>query len=93
MDCHKRNCRNLGKCHKNCSEKRNINGIPIVPGEVGTGPFGLCNTVPPALKINDGVIVYGHGVFTTGTDDFNSPFAKILEIERMCKKEYMRLTL
>lgn len=93
MDCEKKDCKNMGHCYKSCKTKREIEGVPIVPGEVGTGPFGLCNTVPPALKKNDGVIVYGHGVFTKGERDFNAPFRRILEIENMCREKYLNLAL
>ena len=93
MDCDKKNCENIGQCFKVCHEKREIKGVPIVPGEVGAGPFGLCNTIPPVLKEKDGVIVYGHGVFTKGEKDFNKPFKILLAIERMCMEEYFKLTL
>jgi hypothetical protein len=62
--------------------------FPIVTGEVGTGPHGLCHTVPPALTKFRGAIVYGHGVFTVGTIDFNDAFRALLEIENACWKEY-----
>ncbi|MCP3924391.1 MAG: rRNA adenine dimethylase [Desulfobacterales bacterium] len=93
MNCDKNDCENEGSCFKICPEKREISGIPIVPGEVGTGSFGLCNTVPPELKNNNGVIVYGHGVFATGEKDFNEPFKRLLEIENRCMEEYFKLVL
>ena len=64
--------------------------MPIVPGEVGTGRFGLCNTVPDAMRDSDAVIVYGHGVFTIGKGDFNAPLARLIEIENACRAEYFR---
>lgn len=67
--------------------------IPIVPGEVGTGPYGLCNTLPQALNAEGGrrgAIVYGHGLFATGREDFRQAFATLLEVERFCREEYFR---
>jgi len=54
-----------------------------VGGEVGIGPHGLCNTLPPAMEGRRGVIVYGHGLFTVGRDDFNEAFTNLLAVERM----------
>ena len=88
MDCNLNDCPQRDQCHIKCSHERFINDIPIVPGEVGTGPTGLCNTLPPAIKECRGTIVWGHGLFTTGTNDFNEAFKHLLEIEDMCKKEY-----
>ncbi len=90
MDCDVADCGGGDQCYLSCPHKRDINGIPIVPGEVGTGPFGLCNTVPPALIGNPGVIVYGHGLFTTAPTDFNLAFDRLLTIENQCRKEYFR---
>ncbi len=73
MDCdpiEKAACRFSDQCHIKCPKKRYVYGIPIVPGEVGTGPFGLCNTLPQALENNSSAIVYGHGLFTIGKNDF-----------------------
>ncbi len=90
MDCLEKECGNREECHLSCSCKREVCDIPIVPGEVGTGTYGLCNTVPNAIKDKPGVIVYGHGLFTTAADDFNIAFKNLLEIENDCKKEYFR---
>jgi len=91
MYCEKEDCEFRGSCHIRCPEKRFIGDIPIVPGEVGTGPHGLCNTLPPAMRNNRGVIVWGHGLFTVSEDDFNGAFRNLLSIERMCREEYFRL--
>ena len=77
-------------CHEDCKQKRYISGIPIVSGEVGTGRTGIVNTVPLAIKEAGGVIIYGHGVFTSGTDDFSIPLSLLLDIERMCQDEYFK---
>lgn len=89
MHCSKEGC-DRSLCHKRCSEKRYISGVPIVSGEIGTGPTGLMNTVPEAIKEGNGVIVYGHGVFTSSRNDFNEAFNLLSRIEAMCRKEYFK---
>jgi ribulose-5-phosphate 4-epimerase/fuculose-1-phosphate aldolase len=84
MDCAKPDCPSRGRCHLECREERLVRGVPVVPGEVGTGPFGLCNTLPPALERYDRAMVHGHGVFCLGREDFNQAFAALLEVERSC---------
>jgi ribulose-5-phosphate 4-epimerase/fuculose-1-phosphate aldolase len=88
MMCEKTDCNNKGKCHIKCKEKRSIGGIPIVPGEVGTGPTGISSTLPPAMKDHKGVAVYGHGLFTTGEHDFTDAFNTLVETEKMCLTDY-----
>jgi len=88
LACEEKNCELRGKCHLRCPRPRQAGGVPIVPGEVGTGPHGLCHTVPPALDGQRGVIVYGHGVFTVGKTDFNDAFSALLEIENACREQY-----
>ncbi|WP_316899449.1 class II aldolase/adducin family protein [Pseudodesulfovibrio indicus] len=88
MDCAKADCPNRGECHIRCTECRTVDGVPIVPGEVGTGPTGLCNTLPPAMASEGAAIVHGHGLFTAGTVDFNAPFARLLDIENRCRELY-----
>ena len=90
IDCERADCPASDACHIRCPDERFAGDIPIVPGEVGTGPTGLCNTLPPAIKGRRGVIVYGHGLFTIGQDDFNDAFASLLDVERSCKEEYLR---
>jgi ribulose-5-phosphate 4-epimerase/fuculose-1-phosphate aldolase len=98
MDCERLDCPGLGECHRVCATPRGfITGtglaIPIVPGEVGTGPYGLCNTLPPALNQGQGkpgAMVYGHGLFATGALDFQDAFATLLDVERFCFEEYFR---
>jgi ribulose-5-phosphate 4-epimerase/fuculose-1-phosphate aldolase len=94
MDCMERkSCPNSNSCHINCTKNRTVVNTPIITGEVGTGPRGLWKTLPNALcKENiKGAIVYGHGVFTSGTKDFNTPFKTLLETEINCKKTYFNL--
>ncbi len=91
MDCDMRQeCDHFGECHIRCPEERFVEDVPIVPGEVGAGPHGLCNTMPPAIENRRGVIVYGHGLFTVARTDFNDAFAELLDIERMCREIYFR---
>ena len=88
MDCDKPDCPNRGACHVKCTECRTVEGVPIVPGEVGTGPTGLCNTLPPAVATTGAAIVHGHGLFTSGRDDFNQAFKRLLETENRCREIY-----
>ena len=90
MHCLKEGCdRNV--CYKHCKERRSVAGIPIVSGEVGTGPTGLLHTVPKTMREGKGAIVYGHGVFTSGKGDFRGPFRMLRQIEDRCRKEYFSL--
>ncbi|MBU1229244.1 MAG: class II aldolase/adducin family protein [Proteobacteria bacterium] len=100
LDCPRLDCPNLGECHRACDTPRCFTdaasglSVPIVPGEVGTGPFGLCNTLPQALTATSGekrgAIVYGHGLFTLGEADFRDAFATLMDVERFCREEYFR---
>jgi ribulose-5-phosphate 4-epimerase/fuculose-1-phosphate aldolase len=92
MDCdpdRKAACEFNTRCHTHCPVSRRIGNIPIVPGEVGTGPFGLCHTLPSACETSDTVIVYGHGVFTTGDTDFVQAFSHMTAVENLCKRHYL----
>lgn len=89
MLCEKEACEGRGTCHLKCSEARFAGDIPIVPGEVGTGPYGLCHTLPPAMLGRAGALVYGHGLFTVGKVDFSDAFTTMVATERMCLAEYL----
>jgi ribulose-5-phosphate 4-epimerase/fuculose-1-phosphate aldolase len=78
-------------CYRKCREKRYVAGVPVVSGEIGTGPTGLLNTVPEAMKEGKGAIVFGHGVFTSGRDNFQRPFEMLMDIENRCREEYLKL--
>ena len=100
MDCdpeQKAACAFNTRCHTHCPAPRHIGDIPVIPGEVGTGPFGLCHTLPAACDTSDTVIVHGHGVFATGDTDFIQAFSQITEVENFCKHHYLdeikRLTI
>ncbi len=91
MDCtpeEKAACEFVDQCHIQCPRPRFIEDVPIVPGEVGTGPTGLCRTLPPALENRRGAIVYGHGVFTVGRQDFNEALSGMSAVEYMCQEKY-----
>ncbi|MBU1040476.1 MAG: class II aldolase/adducin family protein [Proteobacteria bacterium] len=100
LDCPRLDCPKLGECHRACDTARAVvdatcgMAVPIVPGEVGTGPFGLCNTLPQALTGTSGekrgAIVYGHGLFTLGAVDFRDAFASLMDVEHFCRAEYFR---
>lgn len=90
LDCDRRDCPERGFCHLRCPGERSAGGVPIVPGESGTGRYGLCRTVPPALQDHPGVIVHGHGVFTAGGEDFNEACSALLSIENASRKEYFK---
>ncbi|UCG78205.1 MAG: class II aldolase/adducin family protein [Nitrospirota bacterium] len=84
-------CDHRGECYKDCPEERYMSGVPIVPGEVGTGPTGIESTVPDAFKKSDAVVVYGHGVFCAGSSDFNGTMRRMTDIEEQSRTEYDRV--
>ena len=91
MDCdpaEKAACDFKEHCHIKCPKKRFVGCTPIVPGEVGTGPFGLCNTLPFALEQTNSAIVYGHGLFTIGKNNFSEAFATMMAVEDLCRNTY-----
>lgn len=89
LDCEKENCPGRPHCHKFCSENRTVCGFPVVSGEVGRGEFGISQTVPPAMKESPAVLVYGHGVFSASTKDFNEAFAMLWKVEKECWDLYL----
>lgn len=90
MLCDDLSCVNRGQCHIKCSRRRFIEDIPVVPGEIGTGPDSLSRTMPSAMT-GRGVIVWGHGLFTAGAEDFTDAYKNLLDIEKMCFKKYLSL--
>ncbi|MFN3396687.1 MAG: class II aldolase/adducin family protein, partial [Thermodesulfovibrionales bacterium] len=91
MYCEIKECphfRDIDYCYRKCKNRRYVAGVPVVSGEIGTGPTGLVNTVPEAMKEGKGVIVFGHGVFTSGKDNFQKPFNMLSDIEERCKIAY-----
>jgi ribulose-5-phosphate 4-epimerase/fuculose-1-phosphate aldolase len=84
MICEHTDCSGI-ECWNNCPENRTCREIPIVSGEIGAG--GLAEKVSPVIKHSGRVIVFGHGVFTSGRD-FNEAFTALLQTEAACRKEY-----
>jgi len=81
-------CENNGNCHIACTRDRDINGVPILPGESGTGPGSIAASLPLPLIRNRAAIIYGHGIFTTGENDFAGAFQRLLDVERACFENY-----
>lgn len=92
MICDEEGCANRGACFKSCSRQRGIDDVPFIPGEVGTGPTGISTTLPPALT-GRGAIVWGHGLFTTGKEDFTDAFEHLIGIEKRCFEAYCERVL
>jgi ribulose-5-phosphate 4-epimerase/fuculose-1-phosphate aldolase len=90
MDCERTDCESKDSCRTKCPYPRSIGGIPVVSGEAGGGKLGLANTVPPAMRRSNAVIVYGHGIFAAGENDFNETFRTLWETEDYCRREYFR---
>ena len=88
MFCETKDC-DIEDCGKDCRRKRSVCGIPVVSGELGAG--GIATTVPPAIHESGSCIVYGHGVFATGSTGFREAFTKLLDDENLCRAEYFRL--
>jgi len=84
-------CENRGRCHYACAKKRFIGDMPVVAGEVGNGPRAMVNTLPPEMKNNERVTVYGHGVFTVSADDFNKALRLLTEAEAKALELYKHL--
>ncbi|GAB4291585.1 MAG: hypothetical protein Kow0068_16910 [Marinilabiliales bacterium] len=89
--CEKANCENKGNCHVLCKEKRYINDIPIVSGISGGGKNSIAETLPLAMKESDTVIVLGHGVFVKSSNGLSYGVKKLLETEKTCFNNYLKL--
>jgi ribulose-5-phosphate 4-epimerase/fuculose-1-phosphate aldolase len=87
MSCRREGC-DLSTCYRSCREKRAVSGVPVVSGEIGTGPTGLVTTVPEALEGAQSVIVFGHGIFSVSDNSFRRAFELIQTIEEACIGEY-----
>lgn len=86
--CEETDCR-IKDCWKECERVRSLCGTPIVAGEVGAG--GIAKKVPPVIGETGTAIVYGHGVFATGSNDFVRPLRALIRLENDCRREYLRL--
>jgi len=89
MSCRRQGC-DISTCYRSCREHRSVGGIPIVSGEIGTGPSGLVRTVPMAMSGSGAVIVFGHGIFSTGEDSFRPAFELLQTVEEACRREYFK---
>ncbi len=89
MSCRRQGC-DISTCYRSCREHRSVAGVPIVSGEIGTGPTGLVQTVPMAMSVSGAVIVFGHGIFSAGEDRFGPAFALLQTVEDACRREYFK---
>lgn len=89
MSCRRQGC-DISTCYRSCREHRSVASIPIVSGEIGTGPAGLVQTVPVAMSGSGAVIVFGHGIFSTGEDRFRPAFELLQTVEDACRREYFK---
>ncbi len=87
MVCLENDCKSAGECHRACPKTRYVCGYPVVAGEIGSGPFSLAKRVPGVISERSCAIVYGHGVFTTGHQDFNHALQVMVEAEQAARKE------
>jgi len=87
MVCDRTDC-GIDDCWRDCPQVRDCCGTPVTAGEVGAG--GLADKVVPVIAEHGAAIVFGHGVFTTGTTDFAEPFTRLQQIEQTCRDEYFR---
>ena len=81
------NCR-ISDCWKDCPKTRMLGTTPVVAGEIGAG--GIAKNVPPVISAPGRVIVYGHGVFSIGMNDFREAFQSLVDVENWCRTEYFR---
>ena len=89
MSCRRQEC-DISTCYRSCRERRSVAGVPIVSGEIGTGPAGLLQTVPKAMSGSGAVIVFGHGIFSAGENSFSPAFELLLSVEDACRREYFK---
>jgi ribulose-5-phosphate 4-epimerase/fuculose-1-phosphate aldolase len=75
-------------CWRDCKKVRMLGGTPVVAGEIGAG--GIARSVPPVIGGPGRAIVYGHGVFAIGRDDFREAFQALVDVENWCRDEYFR---
>ena len=87
MQCDEKGCA-VTDCWKDCDRVRLLGDTPVVSGEIGAG--GLARRVPPAIAGPRKAIVYGHGVFTVGEQDFDQAYRAMVDVENWCRVEYFR---
>lgn len=79
----------VSDCWKDCRKVRLLGDTPVVAGEIGAG--GIAKNVPPVIGTSGSAIVYGHGVFSIGMNDFREAFQGLVDVENWCRSEYFRL--
>jgi ribulose-5-phosphate 4-epimerase/fuculose-1-phosphate aldolase len=75
-------------CWRDCPKVRILGGTPVVAGEIGAG--GIAKNVPPVIGDPGRAIVYGHGVFSIGREDFAEAFQALVDVENWCREEFFR---
>ncbi len=88
MLCDEKEHCSITDCWKDCPRVRIVGGTPVVAGEIGAG--GIAKNVPPVISEPGRAIVYGHGVFTLGRNDFEEAFQALVDVENWCREEYFR---
>ena len=88
MQCEEKEHCPVSDCWKDCSKVRFLGKTPVVAGEIGAG--GIAKNVPPVIASTGQAIVYGHGIFSIGRNDFAEAFQTMIEVENWCRKEYFR---
>ncbi|MGK2906145.1 MAG: class II aldolase/adducin family protein [Desulfuromonadales bacterium] len=84
--CEATDCR-ITDCWKDCQIVRYLHKVPVVAGEVGAG--GLAQKVSSVIGAGIAV-VYGHGAFAVGEEDFRQPLAAMIDLENWCRRECLR---
>lgn len=87
MLCEEENCP-ITDCWKECPKVRFLGDTPVVAGEIGAG--GLAKRVPPVIAGPGKAVVFGHGVFTIGREEFGEAFRAMVDVENWCRGEYFR---
>ncbi|HBA73015.1 MAG: aldolase [Geobacteraceae bacterium GWC2_55_20] len=88
MLCEERETCTIENCWKDCKMVRYLDKTPVVAGEIGAG--GIAKNVPPVIGQSGRAIVYGHGVFSIGMNDFSEAFRALVDVENWCRHEYFR---
>ncbi|KAF0214838.1 MAG: class II aldolase/adducin family [Geobacteraceae bacterium] len=90
MLCEEEECP-ITDCWKECPRVRFLGDTPVVAGEIGAG--GLAKRVPPVIAGPGKAVVFGHGVFTIGREEFGEAFRAMVDVENWCRQEYFRRLL
>lgn len=88
MLCEEQETCGITDCWRDCRKVRMLGGTPVVAGEIGAG--GIARNVPPVIGASGCAIVYGHGVFAIGRNDFQEAFQALVDVENWCRADYFR---